>query len=277
MRARHFDRVGEDRYGLRPDLRARVSFHHLSAQEHLAVLGGRSIDVILFQNVGVYLAPDAVRDIHAQFGRVLREDGLLIQAATDPSPDRRLFRPVSTPGLPVYGQASRADRAPGRGRDAAPAPRPRAGGEPASGGAPLPLLLRGNGGFKDAELDAIASLAAERREEEALKAATRLTEARPRDKAPLFLRAQLLLAGGRTSEAITDLRGVVFLAPDDHIGRYWYAMVLAEAGQLAAALGQLRRLLSELEKLPPPSLLSDGLTTAQELAAAGGFLRKQIE
>ncbi len=253
VRDRCFARLGTGRYRLLDSFRSAVQFEHLSVQELGSTLPDRSVDVALFRNVGVYLDERALERCYTTFARVLRHEGLLIQAATDPlpPPDRfvrgegapvGVFRLAARPTPHVSG-VHRAEAPP------APRPVPRA---------PTPLLR---------PLD--ASTLADRGDlQEALAACGRVIEAAPGSPAGLVLRAQIHLAADRPGAAVDDLRRALFLDPHGRLTRYWYIIALQADRQSERAEGQVQELLRQLAHLPATEVLEDGVTEVGDLRLA---------
>lgn len=256
LRERCFVRVDGGRFRLHDVYRKAVQFAHLSVQEYAASLPERAVQVVLFRNVGVYLDAAALERCHEAFARVLRQDGLLIQAATDPTPPSSLF--VRGEGLPVgLYQRPAAETVPAP--PACPRPRPPslpppAPGRPASLCPPphVDALLLGDRGQL----------------EQALAEADRVVRAEPASPAGLVLRAQIHLAAERAPEAVEDLRRALFLSPESWLTRYWYVLALRSAQQAERAEAQLRELTRQLARLPDTALLEDGVTEAGELRSA---------
>ncbi|MBN1612148.1 MAG: hypothetical protein JW940_36290, partial [Polyangiaceae bacterium] len=104
---RYFIVEGRGRHRVRPEYRTTVDFQHLSILEMAARLEPGSVDVVLFRNVGVYLEPAANDACHAAFARVLRDDGILVQAPTDPLPAKELFRRAESAGTSIFSRRGR--------------------------------------------------------------------------------------------------------------------------------------------------------------------------
>lgn len=120
-RSRYFDPEGPDRWRLRPPLRGAVRFEHCSVQEYLAHAPAGVFDLILFRNVAVYFAREAIGPVHGLLQRALSSDGWLCVAPTDPVPTAMIAVDTAlglyrTPLLaashrPVPGSPTSLDRA----------------------------------------------------------------------------------------------------------------------------------------------------------------------
>lgn len=276
-----FDPVG-DRLRIRECYRQAVHFEHLSIEEMAESLVDESVEVILFRNVGVYLDEDALRRCHATFRRVLTRSGILIQAATDPSPLPGHF--VRSEGDPVG--VFRHAEVPLAGGAC-----PRVPGAPLAASGTFALAesvagpLRRSASAKKVDSRAAAPLAlppslrpppeveAVRHGDRgdiarALQAADRAIEQRPHDIGGFILRGQLQLAADAWQAAADDLRRALFIAPHHCLARYWYIVALHAGGQRSRVRSQVRELERQLASVADESNLEDGTTTVRELREA---------
>jgi chemotaxis protein methyltransferase CheR len=238
------------------ELRTWPQFDCLSIQERLEQWSEGQLDVVLFRNVGIYLTPTALTEIHRGFARVLADDGLLVQSATDPRPSNALFSGTLDTPVGVYLPARSRALVP-----QVPVPpnvtrRTDLGGAPQSGvvrretrvgqGAtppfsPVPTSATDDK-LVDSSLEAISLLADRGQLEEAERRLAAYLSMHPRCIDGLLLRGQLALHRGEPRLSVQALRSLLFLAPDCHLGRYWYVVALERAGDSRAATEQLREL-----------------------------------
>jgi len=266
---RHFQALPEGRYRLREDARTLVTFHHLSVQEQLALCPARSLDVIFFRNVAIYLDRATSQRLYQAFARALNDRGLLVVSSTDPRPPRPPFEAVGS-GISVFRlQRSAAAELPVRMPPEREMPRlPRSPQRP-TGAAPRAAI---GARYEQARTHA---------DQGDYARALALTEeilARDATFRPGYLlRAQLRLLASEAEAAVADLRRLLFLDPTDDLARYWYAMALRSAGRPAAAMRQLKALIAGLGRGPGKRKFSAGDAAAGELLRAATALKEQWE
>jgi chemotaxis protein methyltransferase CheR len=254
---RAFVALDGERWQLRDELRAALRFEHLSAQELASQLEHASVDVLLFRNVAVYFAPEAVQPLYAGLCATLRPEGLLCVATTDPVPEvPGLIATDVTLGIHVKRAAPlpRAAPPPAPLRTALPGPERNA---PALAPPLATTAVQSARQLADAgEVDAaLAVLDAPGAEE--------LTA-----EARYLLRGQLCVAAGRLADANDELRRLLYLQPGHLLGRYWAALALSRTGATSPALAHVRELGRLLESVDAGAALEDGVTTAGELDRA---------
>lgn len=266
--------------------RRRASFECDTVQRELQRLAPASLDVVLFRNVAIYLSAQARLEIFRGFARVLRPEGVLLIAPSDPAPERGLF--ASPEGIEAPGIYRRADaraaapEAHASGRRASPAPRPppsacRPSSPPAAAAvARAAAASRPESHAAAMDAASLRALADQGQVEEALQTAAAWGRASPDDPAPPLLRGQLLLSAGRVEDAVASLRQATFLAAADPLVRFWYASALHLAERPEQARRQLRVAAASLESLGRDALLSDGETQAAELQEATRFLEETM-
>ena len=88
---------------------------------------------------------------------------------------------------------------------------------------------------------------------------------------------QSRIEDGKALEAVEALRATLYLAPDDHLARYWYCIALRAANSNAKALQQARILWAETGSCPKDQMLSDELTTIGELRQAVEELLEEVQ
>lgn len=280
----YFRELSADRYQLRYDIRKMVSFHHLSIQEQLNKTAARSLDAILFRNVGVYLHTVAVSELYQSVTRVLRPNGLLFVSATDPRPAKEQLLPLESEDATIYQlyNDSSPSYLPPSDFDLIEKNNGFASGKcRATNSRKEKPKRRGQLGSTEQGLsDSIvtARMLADRGDyDRALALCHRVIDKETECGKALRLRGELRLLSLRPREAVEDFERALSLAPDDPIYRYWYAMGLEAAGNFGTALGEVRRLIDHLASLPRTDLLSDGETVAGELLLAATSLERNLE
>jgi chemotaxis protein methyltransferase CheR len=284
LRARYFQKVA-DRWVLDESLRGSVKFVHLAISEHLPLIEPRSVDLVLFRNVAIYLSKTALERLYLGLSRVLREDGLLITGPSDPLPTQTLFAPAGNSVASIF--RLRDARAPFEAPNLAQGSRfcPCETELPSQSCSPLLEARDPSAGWSgspqlptspcsDAKsLFAEATrLGDEGKCDLALASAGQVIAAAPQWKAGYLLRGTLLLAESRAEEAAADLRRAVFLAPEDPAARYLYATALRAAGLDSQCLSEVRELVSRLEGVPREIVLEDGHATTGHLLNAAKLL-----
>ena len=264
-------------------LRQGTRFECESIQGALARFPAASFDVILFRNVAIYLSAVELEKLWQGFRRVLKADGMLIVAPSDPAPARHLFLRSNAEAAGVYAPAS-------DDRSSRPSPpptltRPSLPAKPAAtpkrrAAVSVPLRVRPEPSPSEAPVPSrTASEARALADRGEVEAGLARIEAWIRD-APAadayLLRAQLLLASGRVSEAVEAMRTSVYLDAEDPLARFWYASALHLAGKESRARQQLSVALSALARLPAEARMSDGETSCADLIEAARFLEETL-
>lgn len=276
----HFSRAGDGRLHLdRGTVRDAVAFEVAGCQERARRFPDRSVDVVLFRNVAIYLEPEAVTRLHTEFARVLAPDGLLAIGPSDPRPARSEFVPTDVPF--VYARAGGAASILRSEPKAALAP-PRVFVAPRRVSAPRPVAKKAPSRPEPPKSAATVpttetsrralSLGDAGRVEQALVLARTLVDAEPSSSVAHRILGQLLLEAGELNEAVGAFRRSLYFEPRAALARYFLGMCLWEQGDAAAALGQLRVLGRELAARPADELVDDGETRVGELAQAVRFL-----
>jgi chemotaxis protein methyltransferase CheR len=241
-------------------IREVVKFTVESCQEGARNRPSGTLDVISFRNVAIYLEEAATRALHNEFARLLKPGGLLAIGPSDPRPvlrefefvdyfdDAALYRRVipQAPSSEPYGPS------PSWHSGVTPRPLPR------SKSSPKKVIAREPRG-----------------PEQAIRVVEALAQDAPEDSIALRILGQMHLSQGEAAKATEVLRRGVFLAAEDVLTRYFYALALCEAGDLQQALRQLRNVLGALEQRPSGESLSDQSTKANELLTAARFLESQ--
>lgn len=251
IRTRYFEVAADGTLQLRQALRALVSFAHRSIQEELDLLGDQSVDLIMCRNVAIYLQEDTIASALGGFRRVMKPDGVLLLAPTDPTPSETLFyrAPRAPPG--IYRPASVVDTA--RSRSSLPsasvvsfARSPQHTAAPVVAPVIAPVVAPA-GVLADDECNSGTG---------------------QEGKRYYLARGYSNLEKQRFGEALDDFRRVVYLDEGDRIGRFWYADTLNRMGMAKKAAAQLEELARQLKSLPDGTVLEDGVTTASELLRA---------
>ncbi len=257
LRKRCFERADDDKYRLHETLRGSVQFEHLAIEEAAQRFETASVHAVLFRNVGVYFDGSALERCFRQFHRVLAPDGLLVLAATDPTPPKQLFARVAG-SVGIYRRAKQAEKRPhSRALDGQPK-----GTSPTQTVERSPQTLR-----PPPKVEALA-LGDRGHLLHAIEAVNRSAAADPTDAQSFLLRGQLLLADGQAAAATEDFRRVLFLKPNHRLARYWYITTLHVSEQTKRVRAQVAELHRQLAQAPDNALLEDGTTTVRELRAA---------
>jgi len=272
-------------------IRDQVAFHHVPIAGHLENLGPASVDLILFRNVAIYLTKAALAEVYSAFHRVLDPTGILIVAPADPRPPASLFARIeesphgayrAVHGAPAAVAAAprpavaapRPSPPPARievRRPVVPAPLPPAPSRPAVAPLPPSNQLGHDDGLRLAK-----DLGNRGETERALEMANQLVRSSPSSRDALLLRGKIYLANDRASDAVEDLRKVVFLRPDDSVARFWYATALFDIRNVNAALKQLREIESRLSSLAPETPVDEDVSV-DELLTTVRLLKEGIE
>lgn len=261
---RHFERQASGHYRIRKALLDVVEFHHASIQDHVAQFAPRTLSVILFRNVGIYLSSCALDDLHRAFHRVLTESGLLAQAATDPLPSVAWFRARDRgpPGLlrPTTSAPQAVDREQASSRAAATSRRADARRNKSHSS-------RLSTGWISAKRDGRSGSVPRLEGAPALS-----TEPRR-----VLESVQARIEEGEALKAVEVLRATLYMNPEDHLARYWYCIALRAANSSAKALQQASSLRVEIGRCPQDQMLSDERTTIGELQKAVVELLEEMQ
>lgn len=259
IRQLYFESLPTGKLRIADIFRGSVRFEHLAIHEMAHRLGPGSVDVVLFRNVGVYFDEVSLARCFKQFHRALAPDGLLVLAATDPTPPPESFKRARADSIGTYRRTEQSDGT---------RPRPKLRTVPRQV-PPAPVGRRDAVATLRPPPDVEALALGDRGQlAQAIEAANRAIAARVDEPNGYFVRGQLLLAHGQTAAAIEDFRRVLFLRADDRLARYWYIVALYEArevGRLGPQIAELRR---QLASALDAELLEDGHTSASELRAA---------
>ncbi|MDX9720349.1 MAG: CheR family methyltransferase [Myxococcota bacterium] len=253
-----------DAWQLRSDLRQMVRFERAHLLDAARRRADNSLDVIFFRNVGIYLSAQTNEALFAQFRRILRPDGVLLLAPSDPRPSEQLFVSIEEQGVSAYraraafgqGVVRAGERVPNK-HSSPPAAWLRS---PSKQSASPQLALRSDlalpgmntsqpgmvcsqSSFDDAAFDLLRS-GDPKSALDAVQSRIALHPSEPHHHAVLGL---LLLAQEEAQSAVDALRNAVAL--DEHMlcYRFWYALALKRTGARERASRQLRALLHTLD------------------------------
>jgi len=269
-----------------PAVRGSVSFELQGIEQRAAGFPAKSLDVIMFRNVAIYLRADTLARIYAAFRRILTDDGLLFLGPSDPRPTPDLFQPDKAENTILRPTTADVEK---HRRFSYPSPKPAPRRQVSELGPtdarsrpsrpkqshqskhppPRAMAIPNVPPVPGATLAEAARKLGDRGElEQALSIANTLIDAEPGSAAAYLLRGQLLLGASRLEGATQDLRRATFLGPDQPLTRYWYATALHGGGSHRATVAQLQETKRLLEDRSPNSLLEDGETPVSELLGA---------
>ena len=264
---RHFEALGNGRWRVAERYRTAVSFTARSIDEHRRIMPPSSVDLILFRNVGIYLTTAALEESYRGFRTVLRSDGMLVIAPTDPQPPASLFLRSGIESSAYAPQPSQGYLScPGEHKDAAKsAPRRTVRRE---GEDSIPAAMADGNGKSHDSLRRARLLANGREydEAEAIIAAHLVLE--PRSVDGYLLRGQVSFERGEVLTAVQAFERAVGLGPDKFLARYWYILALRAAAKIVRATAELEIIHGQLRLLPSNALLEDGRTSVRELLLA---------
>jgi len=76
-----FDKIGDDTWQVKPEIRSRVNFRSLNLQESMASLG--KFDIVFCRNVLIYFSPELKVQILRKIHSTMRKGGLLFLGASE--------------------------------------------------------------------------------------------------------------------------------------------------------------------------------------------------
>lgn len=259
LRSLGFERVGRGLYRIRESLRRNVRFEHLAIEEMANRLEADSVNLILFRNVGVYLDQPGLGRCFHQFQRLLAPDGLLIVAATDPSPPKDSWARVRNQAIGTYQRASPVGTLTETVTSRA---NTRSRGARCTNAAPSISTLR-----PPPVVEALA-LGDRGKLLEAIEVVSHSVLRNSSDSGSFFIRGQLHLADGKLLAAVEDFRRALFLQPESKLCRYWYIVALHASQETCRLVPQIAELSRQLAIAADDHLLEDGQTHASELRRA---------
>lgn len=284
---RYFDLQQNKRCQLLPEIADMVQFEVATLQKRMLDFPAASIDIIFFRNVGIYLTEDTLHELFKGFSRILKGEGCLFVAPSDPRPQTDLFTSASLATGSIFKKKNlfpavsfsdwtlqshaNSDRKP------LPIPQPKQPTIATLDNRSVVALLPGK---PTAQVQAVPTALPDRREahqdvfdrDAALLHAQQLIDIFPEDAGGWILRGRLYLEKGEQQKAVADLRRAVYVDASDRLARFWYASALNEGGQRDEAQRQLQYLHNLLGSESPETLLEDQDTLAGELQGHVEFL-----
>lgn len=303
---RYFDPCGRTGCKLRAGaVRRAVAFEEEGLLQRAVAFPDRSVDVVFFRNVAIYLQPDALDGLFQQLSRIIGYEGLLVLGPSDPRPPSRLFvaadrtvedltvlrprqahepiRPsleeltFSIPRAPKLPKTRRGGTTPSRRLPRRSPPLPSAppvrqlAVQPSTRPpAPARTVLAA---LHSKSISEAADAGDTKR---ALELACAMVEADPGSPSPYLLRGQLQLATMQVGSALEDLRRAVYLAPDNILARFWYASALQVAGEARRTLAQLSELERRIADASETDLAEDGRTPVRSLLDTVSLMRESL-
>lgn len=264
-------------------LREVVSFEVESCQAGAEARADASVDVITFRNVAIYLEARATQELYRSFARILRPGGILAIGPSDPRPKGGLFdfseyyddAPIFVKVQEAKTQETKAQQTKAqetKSKSDSPSVSKSRLSKPPLTPQVTPTVKRPiSSAFTYRELRSVETTTANN----AFSVVSTLAEGDPNDPVALRLLGQAHLSRGDAVNAERVLRQSVFLASDDVLTRYFYALALREGGDTRQALRQLRNVALSLEEREKGERLSDLKTEAGDLLMAAKFLEEQ--
>ena len=231
FKERYFDRAGDGRYAIRPEIRKLVTFEHLNLVEDgypSLATHTNAIDLVFCRNVLMYFTPAQIRKVAGNLHHVLTDGGWLVVSPGETSQvvfDD--FTTVSFPGVILYRKAPVTARLPAL----AEAPLPAPVEAPSAPVQPGPAWSR----------PAAASLYEQGRYAEAVEAVLASCGGRTPDRHALALLVRALANQGRLADALAWCDRWIDAHKLDAIAHYLRAVVLMERGGGDEARGSLQR------------------------------------
>lgn len=286
-----FVKIGKNEWVLAPAIRNRVKFHEESIQAGLARTPPSSVDVIFFRNVSIYAQREALQNIFNGFHRVLKDDGLLVQSVSDACPPPDLFAAIDGPVLGLFspmGKTVSPPKAPSvppaRATERRIATTNSKDHDPeraVARSAPPPPVKGSDDASATATTTSVLQAALEHADkgqlERAFECVDQVLSSAPENVEAHFIRGKLLMAERKSTEAVAELRQVIFLSPGHRLGRYWLATALIAIDLPRKAMLELTELGRRLVRAEPAELLEDGKTNVAELATAVDTLQRTLQ
>ena len=271
--ARYFEPLGKGKSRVRADIKRLVSFEHKTIEQWLASRSDRTVDIIFFRNVAIYLTPQKVESLLGNMARVLKLRGLLMLAPADPMPQESRFQRYGKHETSVFTLSATST---GKRHPVISASGPTGEAKPFSFGSPhktptRPPPNRLSAPAENTGVDRPPPANAPSAMTDPDGVIHQLSEwllRNPTDAQAYHLRGQAHLAFPHYDLAIEDFRRVLFLAPEHKLGRYWYALALACSELFSNSAKQVEELSRQLASLAPDQLLEDGATSVRELKEA---------
>jgi chemotaxis protein methyltransferase CheR len=263
VQPRYFSKLSRGRYRIKDDIKKMVDFKVVSVHDYLNHLADNSIDYVFFRNVAIYFTGSAQIEVFNKLRRVLKEDGLLFIAPTDPLPQKSLFKRSSNQMagilMPVTHVPKEAKR-PGK-YDKHPA---------AVKLEKISKVVYSKPACESthASIETAVRFADLGMIERALQIADEIVCSKTDRQKGYFIRGQFYLSISKMVHAISDLKQAVSLEPTDDVARYWYAIALQGNKDTKEALMQLRLLKKRLKTLPESAVIDNQNTSVKDLLKA---------
>lgn len=249
-------------------IREVVSFAVESCQAGAEARTDASVDVITFRNVAIYLEEQATQALYRSFARILRPGGVLAIGPSDPRPTTSHFEFSDYyDDAPIFVKVQETQSK----NDGIPVSKSRLRATPVAPKVSPTRVRPISNSFTFRELRSAETATANK----AFSVVSTLAEGDPNDPIALRLLGQAHLSRGEAAKAAQVLRQSVFLASDDVLTRYFYALALHEGGDTRQALRQLKNVELSLEARKKSEKLSDLKTEAGDLLLATRFLEEQ--
>ena len=309
FRTRYFRPAGDGRFALDDGVRAMVRFAQMNLVDGKAWAGlvpPAAFDLILCRNVLMYFTPAQAARVVAGFHRALRREGWAVVAPCEISqplfsrfepvafegtifyrkPEANAGRPRAEPAaaaaaakLPTHRErASIGDRTQPPSLSPLPSPPSSPSSSPADG-TPLSKPIR--------DMEATAAdpgslehraraLADQGRLDEALAWCDRWVAADKLAAAAHYLRAVVLMEGGRWEEARESLQRCLYLEPEDAVASFALGNLERRLGRPEAARRQYHHILAVLQRRRSNASLAhdEGITVAQLDRVVRNLLQK---
>lgn len=270
----HYFSVLGDQLILKEQIRQKVQFEATSIQDMLRRTPPDSIDIVIFRNVAIYLTDQSLREIYSGFARILKPDGLLLIAPSDPRPEDAGLR-LDSANSSVYHRRrheaasieipdsdwlpqAKSDQKP----TSSPPTRKRIVGPKRSN--ILPEQLRQPEPHNH-RLEHRQAHEHTLPQEVTLTTASHMIMRAPNHPSGYLLRGRIHLDKGALDHAITDLGHASALVPGDRLAKFWLAMALHISDRVEDARKVFLELRSSLQKHRGDDLLEDGETPVSEL------------
>lgn len=284
LKKEFFSKTGDRSYEIGAKARASVRFlcHNLAAGLP-ACLDGKKIDLLFCRNVLMYFSAEKTGRVLDLFRGVLADDGILCVAPYEaPRLKESPFAPAdSIDGLFFQHRRSEEPSTPGRSAPVGsppvsfPPPRRRRSRPPVIATADrlpandsVPAVSSPVSEAVPPACKEVRRLAGEGRLWEALQKCDALIASNRLDPNLHYLKAAILLEGGKARESVAALRQTLYLQPDFILAHLALANLARSDGKHGQADRRVTRLRQMLSKRPAeePVPASEGLTVASLLA-----------
>jgi chemotaxis protein methyltransferase CheR len=262
---KHFRRVAQDRFEIRQDTRALVTFQHMNlATDSFPSLATdtTAMDVILCRNLLMYFTPTQAQLLVGKLHRALIDEGWLAVSPSECSQELfSQFATVNYPNVILYRKTAAAEHA----VPLQPAV------DPLSETIRTPLIAANDSEIADVPdtpevlAQNTRTLANEGRLAEARTLSERLVRANKLDPTAHYLHATIAQELGDDESARKSLQRSIFLQPDFALGHFALGTLARRGSRHADAKRHFENALRVLRNQPPEEVLpeSDGMTASQ--------------